>query len=78
MLRRLESNDLDASGRVVVTAFVTAPHRIDADVEKIVGRLSLEQSVSAARLQVEIHLDSEGHSALGLAAAGPQNGRPAG
>jgi putative Mg2+ transporter-C (MgtC) family protein len=78
VLRRLESNDLDATGRVVVTAFVTAPHRVDADVERIVGRLSLEQTVSAARWQAEMHLDSEGHSAFGLAGAGPQGGRPAG
>lgn len=78
MLRRLESNDLDATGRVVVAAFVTAPHRVDADVERIVGRLSLEQSVSAARWQAEMHLDSEGHPAFGLAGAGPQGGRPAG
>jgi hypothetical protein len=39
---------------------MTAPHRVDADVEKIVGRLSLEPTASAARWQVEIHFDSEG------------------
>jgi hypothetical protein len=31
-----------------VTAFTTAHNRIDADVERIVGRLSLEPTVSAA------------------------------
>src|SRR3981189_1638666 len=36
-LRRLDSNDLEETGRVVVTAFMTAHGRIDADVEKIVG-----------------------------------------
>ena len=59
-LRRLDSNDLQETGRVIATAFVTAPHRIDADVEKIVGRLSLEPTVSAARWQAEVQLESEG------------------
>src|SRR5262245_17846187 len=57
-LRRLDSNDLDA-GRVAVAAFATAARRVDADVEKIVGRLSLEQTVSAARWQAELRLDDE-------------------
>jgi putative Mg2+ transporter-C (MgtC) family protein len=48
-LRRLDSNNLDGAGLVAVTAFVSSSHRIDAEVEKIVGRLSLEQTVSAAR-----------------------------
>jgi hypothetical protein len=52
-LRRLARNDLEGSGRVVVTAFTTASHRVDADVEKIVGRLSLEPTVLAARWQAE-------------------------
>jgi putative Mg2+ transporter-C (MgtC) family protein len=58
-LRRLDSNDVDAGASVVVTAFVHAPHRVDADVERIVGRLSLEPTVSAARWQAEVHLESE-------------------
>jgi putative Mg2+ transporter-C (MgtC) family protein len=58
-LRHLESTDLDATGRVIVTAFATAPQRVDAEVEKIVGRLSLEPTVSAARWQADVHLDSE-------------------
>ena len=58
-LRRLDSNDLEGTARVVVTAFMTAHSRIDADVEKIVGRLSLEPTVSAARWQTDVHLDSE-------------------
>jgi hypothetical protein len=44
---------------------MTASHRVDADVEKIVGRLSLEPTVSAARWQAEIHFDSEGRQSLG-------------
>lgn len=59
VLRHLDSNDLESSGRVVVTAFMTASHRIDTDVEKIVGRLSLEPTVSAARWQAEIQIESE-------------------
>lgn len=58
-LRHLDSNDLNEGARVVVTAFVTAPHRVDTDVEKIVGRLSLEPTVSAARWQAEVQLESE-------------------
>ena len=58
-LRRLDSNDVEGTGRVVVTALMTAPHRVDADVEKIVGRLSLEATVSAARWQAEIVVDGE-------------------
>jgi putative Mg2+ transporter-C (MgtC) family protein len=59
-LRRLDSSDVDGGASVVVTAFVNAPHRVDADVERIVGRLSLEPTVSAARWQAEVHLESEG------------------
>src|SRR3984957_17175845 len=58
-LRRLDSNDLEGTGRVVVTAFTTATHRVDTDVEKIVGRLSLEPTVSAARWQAEVQIESE-------------------
>ncbi len=58
-LRRLDSNDLEGTDRVAVTALVTAPHRIDTDVERIVGRLSLEQTVSAARWQAETRVESE-------------------
>ena len=42
------------------------PHRIDAEVEKIVGRLSLESTVSAARWQAEAHVDSESHPPMKL------------
>ena len=59
-LRRLDSNDLNGSGRVIVSAFVTAHQRVDAGVENIVGRLSLEPTVSAARWQVLAEVDLEG------------------
>jgi putative Mg2+ transporter-C (MgtC) family protein len=64
-LRGLDSNDVDAGGRVAVTAHLTASNRVDADVEKIVGRLSLEPAVTAASWQAEVRLDSEGRSSLG-------------
>jgi putative Mg2+ transporter-C (MgtC) family protein len=59
VLRRLDSNDLAETGRVAVTALVTAPHRLDSEVEKIVGRLSLEPAISAARWQADIQFDGE-------------------
>jgi putative Mg2+ transporter-C (MgtC) family protein len=70
-LRRLDSSDLEGTGRVAVAAWATASRRVDGDVEKIVGRLSLEPTVSAARWQADVRLDSESLQALG--ASGPQN-----
>ena len=58
-LRRLDSTNLEGTAHVAVSALVSASHRIDAEVERIVGRLSLEQTVSAARWQVEAQLDPE-------------------
>jgi putative Mg2+ transporter-C (MgtC) family protein len=59
------SNDLNGTGRVRVTAHLTALHRIDAEVEKIVGRISLEPTITAARWEAQAHLDPESPSALG-------------
>jgi len=59
-LRRLESKDVNGSDRVAVTAYLTAHQRVDSDVEKIVGRLSLEPTVSAARWQADVQIDSDG------------------
>jgi putative Mg2+ transporter-C (MgtC) family protein len=70
-LRRLDSNDLEGTARVVVTAFMTAHNRVDADVEKIVGRLSLEPTVSAARWQADVHLDSESRQTMELPGVAP-------
>jgi putative Mg2+ transporter-C (MgtC) family protein len=58
-LRRLDSSDVEGTDRVAVTAFVTAHQRVDSEVEKIVGRLSLEPTVSAARWQADVHVESE-------------------
>jgi len=69
-LRRLDSNDIDGSGRVIVTAFVTAQRPIDADVEKIVGRLSLEPTVSGARWQAVADVDLDASAAAAPAASG--------
>jgi len=52
-LRRLDSTDLEETGRVEVTAQLTAPSKTDAVLEQVVGRLSLEPSVSAASWSVE-------------------------
>jgi putative Mg2+ transporter-C (MgtC) family protein len=51
-LRRLDSNDLAESGRVEVTAQLTSPSKHDAVLEQVVGRLSLEPTVSAASWRV--------------------------
>ena len=45
-----------------VAALLTAPQRVDAEVEKIVGRLSLEPTISAARWQADVQLDPEGRA----------------
>jgi putative Mg2+ transporter-C (MgtC) family protein len=62
-LRRIDSTDLEQSGRVAVTAFATAPQRVDNDIEKIVGRLSLEPTVSAARWQADVRIEMETYAA---------------
>lgn len=77
-LRRLDSKDLEGSGRVVVTAVTTASQRLDADVEKIVGRLSLEQTVSAARWQTGVQIASERVSPLEFTESDPPPNREAG
>jgi putative Mg2+ transporter-C (MgtC) family protein len=76
-LRRLDSNDLESSGRVAVTAFMTASHRVDTEVEKIVGRLSLEPTVSAARWQAEVHIESETPPSLEMGGSNSQTDRGA-
>jgi putative Mg2+ transporter-C (MgtC) family protein len=58
-LRRLDSSNLEGSARVVVTAFATTSQRVDAEIEKIVGRLSLEPTVSAARWRAEARSEPE-------------------
>lgn len=64
-LRRLDSRDLEDRERVVVTAFVTAPRRVDADVERIVGRLSIEPTVSAAHWRAVADVDLDDREANG-------------
>jgi putative Mg2+ transporter-C (MgtC) family protein len=52
-LRQLESSNIEDSDRVEILATVHADTRSDKFVEQIVGRLSLEPSVTAARWRVE-------------------------
>jgi len=69
-LRRLDSKDVDGGVRVEVTAFLTAHQRVDTDVEKIVGRMSLEPTVSAARWLAETDVDIVDQHKIGPADAG--------
>jgi putative Mg2+ transporter-C (MgtC) family protein len=48
-LRELESADIEGTDKVDVTAVLAAEVRCDVALEKIVGRLSLEPSVTSAR-----------------------------
>lgn len=52
-LRRLDSSNIEDSDRVEVLAVLSADGRSDSTLEQIVGRLSLEPSVTAARWRVE-------------------------
>lgn len=52
-LRRLESTDVEGTGRVEVQASLIASQRSDTALEHIVGRLSLEPAVTAARWRVD-------------------------
>ena len=51
-LRQLDSTDLEESGRVEVNAMLTSPIRNDVALEQVVGRLSLESTVSGASWSV--------------------------
>jgi putative Mg2+ transporter-C (MgtC) family protein len=51
-LRQLDSTDLEESGRVEVNAMLTSSSKNDAVLEQVVGRLSLEPTVSAASWSV--------------------------
>jgi putative Mg2+ transporter-C (MgtC) family protein len=66
-LRGLESKDINGTGRVNVCAHLTATERVDAVVERIVGRLSLEPTVSAARWQADNNIDAEEADSFQLA-----------
>ena len=51
-LRRLDSTDLEETGRVEVVAQLTSQSKSDTVLEQVVGRLSLEPTVSAASWSV--------------------------
>ena len=69
-LRRLDSTDVSGTGQVIVKAHLVAHSRVDAAVENIVGRLSLEQAICAARWQVQTSLDLDRQSLTFSEAAG--------
>jgi putative Mg2+ transporter-C (MgtC) family protein len=52
-LRHLHSADGPDTLKVTLTAQMVAPKRVDAALEQIVGRLTLEPSISAAHWQVD-------------------------
>jgi putative Mg2+ transporter-C (MgtC) family protein len=58
-LRRIDSEDLAESARVMVTAQTVSSARNDAALEQIVGRLSLEPRVVAAAWQID-RTDADG------------------
>ena len=51
-LRQLDSNDMEEGGRVEVNALLTSVSKNDTALEQVVGRLSLEPTVSAASWSV--------------------------
>jgi putative Mg2+ transporter-C (MgtC) family protein len=51
--RELDSRNIEGSDRVEVCTTTTAPERRDEALEAIVGRLSLEPQVTAARWKFE-------------------------
>jgi putative Mg2+ transporter-C (MgtC) family protein len=52
-LRRLDSEDVSDTSKVTVTAQAVAAKRNDGALEQIVGRLSLQPTVSAATWQID-------------------------
>jgi putative Mg2+ transporter-C (MgtC) family protein len=56
-LHRLDSSNIEDSDRVEVVAELSADRGSDSVLEQIVGRLSLEPSVTAARWRVETSIE---------------------
>jgi len=56
-LHRLDSSNIEDSDRVEVLAELSAERRSDSVLEQIVGRLSLEPAVTAARWRVETAIE---------------------
>ena len=56
-LHRLDSSNIEDSERVEVVAELSAEHGSDSVLEQIVGRLSLEPTVTAARWRVETGIE---------------------
>ncbi len=72
-LRELESIDIEGTNRVAVTATLTSEKRREIALEYIVGRLSLEPSVTAARWRTIQSFDVPRvrYSAASFTGAGP-------
>jgi len=56
-LHRLDSSNIEDSDRVEVLAELSADRRAENVLEQIVGRLSLEPAVTAARWRVETSIE---------------------
>jgi putative Mg2+ transporter-C (MgtC) family protein len=69
-LRRLDSTDVNGTSQVIVNAHLIAHSRVDAVIENIVGRLSLEQTICAARWEIQTSLDLDHQSLTVSGAAG--------
>jgi putative Mg2+ transporter-C (MgtC) family protein len=53
-LQRLDSQNIEDSDRIEVEAEVINDGKADAPIEQIIGRLSLEPQVTAARWRLEV------------------------
>jgi putative Mg2+ transporter-C (MgtC) family protein len=56
-LRQLDSTDLEGNDRVEVNAHLNAQSKSDGILEQVVGRLSLEPTVSAASWRIHTLID---------------------
>jgi putative Mg2+ transporter-C (MgtC) family protein len=63
LLHAISSRDLGDASKVEVRASVATAGRAEAALERIVGRLSLVSSVSAASWQVDSHNGEQARSA---------------
>ena len=58
LLQSIESEDISGTDKVAIVAFVMTQGKQDAQLEKAVGLMSLEPSVTAANWKyVQHHLD---------------------
>ena len=60
-IQEIESENIEGTDRVEVSALVRADQRQDRALEQIIGRLSLEPRVTAARWRFEVTADAGDH-----------------